>query len=108
MRERRKHFRVEWNSVAKIYSCNGRFATRCIVSNFSNGGAKIIGIETRGIPAKFILRISSHGYFQACHVVRRSKDGLAVEFTGSAKHIGELVTQQREMQSVPSSSITQT
>ena len=108
MRERRKHFRVEWNSVAKIYSCDGRFAARCIVSNFSNGGAKIIGIDPREIPAKFILRVSPHGYFQACHVIRRSKDGLAVEFTGSAKHIGELVTQQPEMQSVPSPSIMQT
>jgi hypothetical protein len=99
--ERRKYFRVEWNSVAKIYGLDGHFAARCIVSNFSNGGAKIIGIDPRRIAAKFILRISPHGHFQACHVNRRLEDGLAVEFTDSAKHIRELVTQYRKLRSAP-------
>jgi hypothetical protein len=50
MRERRKNFRVEWNSPAKIYDRRSRFARRCIVSNFSNGGAKIVGVERGTIP----------------------------------------------------------
>jgi hypothetical protein len=87
MRERRKNFRVEWNSAAKIYGRDGRFAGRCIVSNFSNGGAKIIGLEPSTVPNEFILRMSPHSHAQRCHVIRRSKDGLAVEFTSSAKSI---------------------
>jgi len=96
MRERRKSFRVEWKSVAKIFDCDGHFAAPCIVSNFSNGGAKIVGLDLRKVPADFILHISPHGHVQACHVIRRSKDGLAVEFTGSAKYIRQLVTQRRK------------
>jgi hypothetical protein len=42
-RERRKHFRVEWNSPATIY--DGQLPRCCIVSNFSNGGAKIVGVK---------------------------------------------------------------
>ena len=60
MRERRKHFRVEWNSPAKIYDRHGRFVGQCIVSNFSNSGARITGLDTRIVPDAFILRISPH------------------------------------------------
>ena len=60
MRERRKNFRVEWNSPAKIYDCKGHFALPCIVSNFSNGGARIAGVEPGTVPDEFILRISPH------------------------------------------------
>jgi hypothetical protein len=82
MRERRKNFRVEWNSPGKIYDRNGRCAGSCIVSNFSNGGAKIAGVEPSKIPDEFILVISSHSRPHECHVTRRSKEDLAVEFTG--------------------------
>lgn len=85
MRERRKNFRVEWNSPAKIYDCNGRFARLCIVSNFSNGGAKITGLNPDTVPDEFILRISPHGPPHRCHVIRRSKDGLGVEFADNVK-----------------------
>ena len=59
MRERRKNFRVEWNAPAKIYDRNSRFARRCIVSNFSNGGAKIAGVEPGTIPNEFILPLTA-------------------------------------------------
>jgi hypothetical protein len=95
MRERRKNFRVEWNSAAKIYDHDGRFARLCIVSNFSNGGAKIIGLEPSTIPDEFILRISPRGRTQRCHVIRRSKDGLGVEFTVGAKSTSELALGRR-------------
>jgi PilZ domain len=85
LRERRNNFRVEWNSPAKIYDCNGRFAVSCIVSNFSNGGAKIAGVEPSSIPDEFILRISPHSPARRCRVTRRSKDGLGVEFADNAK-----------------------
>jgi hypothetical protein len=80
MRERRKNFRVEWNSPAKIYDCNGHFVRLCIVSNFSNSGAKIAGVEPGTVPDEFILRISPHGRAHRCRVIWRSKDGLGVGF----------------------------
>jgi hypothetical protein len=89
MRERRKNFRVEWNSPAKIYDRNGRFAGSCTVSNFSNGGGKIVGLEPSTVPDEFILRISPHGHAHKCHVTWRSKDGLGVQFTDGAKGISE-------------------
>jgi len=90
MRERRKNFRVEWNSAAKIYDRDGRFVRQCVVSNFSNGGAKIIGLEASTVPDEFILRISPRCRTQKCHVIRRSKGGLAVEFNADAKGTSEL------------------
>jgi hypothetical protein len=89
MRERRKNFRVEWKSPANIYDRNGRFSRPCIVSNFSNGGAKIIGVEPSKVPNKFILQISPHSRPYQCYVIRRSKDSLGVKFTGHAKGISE-------------------
>jgi len=89
MRERRKNFRVEWNSPAKIYDSKGRLAGRCIVSNFSNSGAKIASLEPSTVPDEFILRISPHGRAHRCHVTWRSKDGLGVEFTDRAKGTSE-------------------
>ena len=92
MREHRKSFRVEWNSAAEIFDLDGRFVRLCIVSNFSNGGAKIIGLKLGTVPDKFLLRISPGCRTQTCHVIRRSKDGLAVEFTADAKVTSEAPT----------------
>jgi PilZ domain len=89
MRERRKNFRVEWNSAAKIYDCKGHFAGPCIVSNFSNGGAKIVGVKPDTFPNNFILRISPNGRAHKCRVVWRTKDSLGVKFTGSVKETRE-------------------
>ena len=89
MRERRKNFRVEWNSPAKIYDRDGHFAGQCIVNNFSNGGAKITGLDPHTVPDEFVLRISPHGRAQKCRVVRRLKDELGVEFTSEAKGTSE-------------------
>jgi hypothetical protein len=99
MREHRKHFRVEWNSAAKIYDRNGRFARLCIVSNFSNGGARITGVEPGTVPDEFILRISPHGHDHRCRVAWRSKDGLGVEFIDSAKGASEPVMGRRRKSS---------
>jgi hypothetical protein len=101
MRECRKNFRVEWNSAGKIYDHNGRFAQRCIVSNFCNGGAKIVGLEPSTVPDEFILRISPHGHDHRCRVAWRSKDGLGVEFIDSAKDTSEpAISRRRKSSSV--------
>jgi hypothetical protein len=79
-RERRKSFRVEWHSPATIY--HGKMARPCIVSNFSNGGAKITGVMAATIPDEFALRLTSHdSRIRKCRVLWRSDDTLRVEFT---------------------------
>ena len=95
MRERRKNFRVEWNSPGKIYDRNGRFERHCIVSDFSDGGAKIVGLEPNTVPDEFILRISPHGHDDRCRVAWRSKDGLGVEFIDGAKGASEPAINRR-------------
>ncbi len=95
MRERRKNFRVEWNSGGKIYDHSGRFAQHCIVSNFSNGGAKIVGLEPSTVPDEFILRISPHGHDHRCRVAWRSKNGLGAEFIDGAKDTSEAAINRR-------------
>jgi hypothetical protein len=81
-RERRKSFRVEWHSPATIY--DRELARPCIVSNFSNGGAKITGMGVASIPDEFALRITSHdSRIRKCRVLWRSDDTLRVEFTDS-------------------------
>jgi PilZ domain-containing protein len=79
-RERRKNFRVEWNSPAMIYNHNGRAARPCVVSNLSNGGAKIVGVRPETIPDEFLLRVSPHSRARRCRVLWRSRDALGVEF----------------------------
>jgi hypothetical protein len=80
-RERRKHFRVEWNSRATIY--DGQLPRRCIVRNFSNGGAKIVGVKATAIPDEFTLRITpGHGRIRKCRVLWRSNDAIRVQFIG--------------------------
>jgi hypothetical protein len=79
-RERRKHFRVEWNSVATIFQ--GKVTRPCIVKNFSNGGARIVGVVAATIPDEFALRITSHdNRIRRCRVLSRSDDELRVKFT---------------------------
>jgi len=86
-RERRKGFRVEWHSPGTIY--DGRLARPCIVSNFSNGGAKISGVLPDTVPNEFALRITSRdSRIRRCRVRWRSDDALGIEFTDGAA-IGE-------------------
>ena len=88
-RERRKHFRVEWNSPATIYYLNGRVTRRCIVRNFSNGGAKIVGMATT-MPDEFLLCITpGHGRTHKCRVLWRSDDAIRVQFTDRIASVEE-------------------
>jgi hypothetical protein len=91
MRERRKTIRIEWNSPAMMYDCDGRFARACIVSNFSNGGAKIIGIDIAAVADEFMLRITPHSRLQRCCVVWRSKDSLGAVFADDPDSAGKAV-----------------
>jgi PilZ domain len=89
MRERRKNLRVEWNSQATICDRDGGFARLCIVSNFSNGGAKIVDPDPSALPDEFFLRLSPRSRARECHVAWRSKDGLGVIFIDEPKGLSE-------------------
>jgi PilZ domain-containing protein len=80
-RDRRKNLRVDWHSTATIYV--GKLARHCILSNFSNGGAKIAGVRAVTIPDEFSLQITPHGRIHGCRVVWRTDDALGVQFTDS-------------------------
>ena len=79
MVERRQSFRVEWNSPATIY--DGEVARPCILSNFSNTGAKITGVAPATLPDEFLLAITPHGRRRKCRVRWRYGEALGLEFT---------------------------
>jgi hypothetical protein len=70
-RERRRHFRVEWNSPSTIYDVARHLERPCIESDFSNGGAKITGVRVRTIPGEFKLRITRQSRARTCRVIWR-------------------------------------
>jgi hypothetical protein len=78
-RDRRNNFRVEWQSPATLY--DGTLARPCILSNFSNGGAKITGVRAMTIPDEFGLRIAPRRRMHICRVIWRTDDALGVQFT---------------------------
>jgi len=84
-KERRRNFRVEWNSPATIHDPDRDMARPCILSNFSNTGAKITGVRAGTIPDEFMLRITGHrDRIRKCRVLWRSDDTVGVEFTDGA------------------------
>jgi hypothetical protein len=78
--ERRKNFRVEWNSPATIHDVDRELLRPCILANFSNTGARITGVRATTIPDEFVLCITL-GRTRKCRVIWRSDDALGVEFT---------------------------
>jgi hypothetical protein len=82
-RERRKHFRVEWNSPATIHDPQRHLDRPCILSNFSNGGAEITGVRADTIPDEFLLQITRDD-IRKCLAVWRTDDTLGVKFTDVA------------------------
>jgi PilZ domain len=80
-RERRRHFRVEWNSPATIRDAHRNLDRPCILSNFSNGGAEITGVRAATIPDEFVLQITRDD-IRKCRVIWRTDDTLGAEFTG--------------------------
>lgn len=84
-RDRRKNFRIEWNSPACLYDRNGRFGRACIVSNLSNGGARIVVAEPETVSDICVLRITSHSPLRKCHVVWRTKEAIGVQFAETSR-----------------------
>jgi hypothetical protein len=93
--ERRKSFRVDWNAPATIYDLERRLARPCVLSNFSNTGAKITGVRPNTMPDEFILRITNDRIHK-CHVLWRSDDAIGVRFTARVTKAEELEQAARE------------
>jgi PilZ domain len=95
-RERRKYLRVESSSAARIFY--GELVRPCIVSNLSNGGARITGVRAYTFPREFMLRATPHGRIRKCHVLWRTDDALGVRFvdwdTGVATPIAASTVQE--------------
>jgi hypothetical protein len=87
-RERRKNFRIEWNSPATIY--HDELVRPCILSNLSNGGARVTGVRPDTFPEEFMLRVTPHGRIHKCRVLWRTEDSLGVRFTDYNPGAGKL------------------
>jgi len=87
LEERRKHVRVMWVSPGSIVLAPGK-ERPCIVSDLSNGGAKLIEL-TEDLPDKFTLKLCpARGPARACRVVWRAKRQAGVQFLESFPSIG--------------------
>jgi hypothetical protein len=81
-REQRKDLRVQWQSSATIRDVGGRLIRTCILSDLSNGGAKLTTVNATTIPDQFILGIArGRGGSRRCRVLWRRKGMLGVAFT---------------------------
>jgi hypothetical protein len=76
--ESRKNFGTEGNPVARIFY--GEWVRPCILSNLSNGGAKISGVKAYTFPREFMLRVAPRGRIHKCQVLWRTDDSLGVCF----------------------------
>jgi hypothetical protein len=77
--ERRKYFRVTWNLPATIYDVGRHLERPCILSDLSEGGARLSGVRANTIPDEFRLR-TPLGDRRTCHVVWRTDNELGVSF----------------------------
>ncbi len=89
--DRRRNYRVQWHSVAMISACDGDWSSPCVLSDFSNGGAKISGLNVKHIPDQFVLRMARGVRPRNCRVLWRRADALGVEFTDTSFGAGEAV-----------------
>jgi hypothetical protein len=78
-RERRKNFRLEWNSPALI--CYDEVTRSCTLADLSNGGARIIVVPAETVPDEFTLRLPrGQGGIQQCRVLWRFGNTIGAAF----------------------------
>ena len=83
-KERRKNFRVEWNTTGRIVA-NGRTICACTIRNLSNGGAHISGVAKAKVPDRFDLHFADVIAPRRCQVLWRRGNEIGVEFVASEK-----------------------
>lgn len=91
--ERRKNFRVIWNLPATIYDVDRHLERPCILSDLSDGGARLSGVRANTIPDEFRLR-TPVGARRSCQVVWRTDSEIGVKFTDC--HEGTLLHQEQQ------------
>ncbi len=78
--ERRSNFRVEWNGEAKI-TVKGRVVCSCVVSNLSNGGAKLSKVDASAkLPDLFEILLLNQESPRLCRVTWRRDSEVGVQF----------------------------
>jgi PilZ domain len=89
-RERRKDLRVQWQSSATIHDLDNHLICACILSDFSNGGAKLTTVDASTIPDQFILGFArGRSGRRKCRVLWRSNGMLGVEFADAITNVDE-------------------
>ena len=88
MHERRRHPRMDSNSVGLLRFEDGKRFESCRVVNVSAGGALLRSSSAAGLPDQFCLYVDiPHRHLEIevadCAVVRRSGENVAVRFTRS-------------------------
>jgi hypothetical protein len=78
-RERRKNFRLEWNSPALI--CYGDVTRSCTLADLSNGGARIVVFSAETVPDMFTLRLPrGQGGIHQCRMLWRFGNTIGAAF----------------------------
>jgi hypothetical protein len=79
--ERRKHNRIKLNRPGVVGVGHGHAIGEGIVSDLSEGGARLTIAREFGVPDEFVLLVSTEGEsWRRCQVVRRAWCEIAVRF----------------------------
>ena len=78
--DQRRSLRIEWHAPAMLYDGNGLFGCRCVVSNLSDGGARLIVAEPDAVPDTCKLRLDVHSPARSCSVVWRTSEAIGIAF----------------------------
>jgi hypothetical protein len=92
--ERRKNFRIEWNSPGTIYNREDDPGYHCIVKDLSNGGVKISDVAVGKVPDQFSLRIAGDSKARKCQVIWRKADSLGVKFTDHSALVDKAISKR--------------
>ena len=95
-RDQRKDIRVEWNSPGRFFNDGSHYGRPCVVSNLSNGGAKMILAANTVITDIFRLRITPHSPLRDCAIVWREGDVVGVQFVQPGQQVQPVRGRGRE------------
>ena len=64
-----------------LYDRDGLYGRRCVVSDLSNGGARLIVAQPDLVPDQCKLRICVHSPSRSCSVVWRTSEAVGIKFS---------------------------
>jgi hypothetical protein len=84
----RKHRRKAFVASAVVDLSDGSALRPCAILDISDGGARLKVGNTKGMPARFKLRLSGTGtVVRVCKVVWKTKDEVGVQFLRNVEHM---------------------